>query len=381
METKKEKKGINVLSLFDGMSCGRIALQRAGITYDKYFASEIDKYAISVTQKNYPNTIQLGDVKNLRYEDGVLYNNNVVDNNYMIDFQLLIGGSPCQSFSFAGKRKGMATKDNIEILSLEQYLKLKEAGFEFEGQSYLFWEYVRILKEVRPKYFFLENVRMEQKWKDLISETLGVQPILINSSKVSAQSRERYYWTNIPNIQQPEEKGIVIKDILEPVVDEKFYGSEALLGRLVRHKNKIVRDNFENPEKSACIHAGYFKGGGRDQQYIVEKPILVGRVSHHQGDRVIDINGKAYALTASGGNNGGGGSSLFSMTNEEGEIIRLRKFTPLECERLQTIPDNYTALGIDEKGNEVKISNTQRYRMVGNSWTCSVISHIFKNII
>lgn len=369
--------GINVLSLFDGMSCGRIALERVGIKVNSYFASEIDKYAISVTQKNYPNTIQLGDVKNLRYEDGVLYNN---ERGFMADFDILIGGSPCTNFSFAGKRKGMATKDNVEILSLNHYLNLKEAEFEFEGQSYLFWEYVRILKEVRPKYFFLENVRMEQKWKDLISETLGVQPILINSSKVSAQSRERYYWTNIPNIQQPEEKGIVVKDILEPFVDEKFYGSEALLGRLVRHKNKIVRDNFENPEKSACIHAGYFKGGGRDQQYIAEKPVLVGRVSHHQGDRVIDINGKAYALTASGGNNGGGGSSLFSMTNEEGEIIRLRKFTPLECERLQTIPDNYTALGIDEKGNEVKISNTQRYRMVGNSWTCSVISHIFKNL-
>ncbi len=174
---------MNVLSLFDGMSCGQQALERTGIKIDNYYASEIDKHAISITQKNYPNTVQLGSVVN-------------VDVHTLDKIDLLIGGSPCQSFSFAGKRKGMSTKDEIEILSLEQYLQLKNQNFEFEGQSYLFWEYMRILNDLRKLNpdikFLLENVMMGEKWEKVLSKAIGVNPIEINSSLVSAQNRRRF---------------------------------------------------------------------------------------------------------------------------------------------------------------------------------------------
>ena len=173
-------KKINVLSLFDGMSCGQVALNKIGIEYDNYFASEIDKYAIQVTQKNFPNTIQIGSVMD-------------INTNELPPIDLLIGGSPCQSFTFAGKRVGMTTKDKVDILSLDQYLSLKEQGFEFEGESYLFWEYIRVLKEVKPKYFLLENVRMEKKWKELISKVIETEPVFINSNILSAQNRQRLY--------------------------------------------------------------------------------------------------------------------------------------------------------------------------------------------
>jgi DNA (cytosine-5)-methyltransferase 3A len=219
---------MNVLSLFDGMSCGQQALERAGIKVDNYFASEIDKYAIQVTMANYPNTKQLGSVVN-------------VDGYSLPNIDILIGGSPCQSFSFAGKRKGMSTKDEQEILTLEHYLELKAEGFEFEGQSYLFWEYMRLLNEVKPKYFLLENVMMGERWEKVLSKAIGVKAIMINSSLVSAQNRQRLYWTNIglePQglfgdletiIQQPKDKGILLKDILEENVPDKFFLSEKII--------------------------------------------------------------------------------------------------------------------------------------------------------
>ena len=178
---------MNVLSLFDGISCGQIALERAGIKVDNYFASEIDKYAIKVTQKNYPNTIQLGDVCNIKC-------------NELPKIDLLIGGSPCQGFSFAGK----------------------QLNFN-DPRSKLFFEFVRILKEVKPKYFLLENVKMKKEYQNVISEHLGVEPIEINSALVSAQDRKRLYWTNIPNINKPDDKGILLSDILETEVDDKYY--------------------------------------------------------------------------------------------------------------------------------------------------------------
>jgi site-specific DNA-cytosine methylase len=172
---------MNVLSLFDGMSCGQQALERSGHKVENYFASEIDKYAIQVTMANYPNTIQLGSVVN-------------VDGYKLPKIDLLIGGSPCQSFSFAGKRKGMATTDEQEILTLDHYLQLKSDGFEFEGQSYLFWEYMRLLNECKPTYFLLENVEMGEKWEKVLSKAIGVNGIHINSALVSAQNRKRIYW-------------------------------------------------------------------------------------------------------------------------------------------------------------------------------------------
>jgi len=169
----------NVLSLFDGMSCGQIALNRTGITYDNYFASEIDKHAIKVTQHNYPNTIQLGDVKDIRGVD-------------LPKINLLIGGSPCQGFSFAGK----------------------QLNFE-DPRSVLFFEFVRLLDECKPEYFLLENVKMKKEHQTVITECLGVEPVEINSALVSAQNRPRLYWTNIPFVELPEDKGLVFKDIME----------------------------------------------------------------------------------------------------------------------------------------------------------------------
>ena len=177
--------GLTVLSCFDGISCGRLALERSGIVIDKYYASEIDRHAIKVAMKNYPDTVQVGDIRNVRGSD-------------FRKVDLFIGGSPCQSFSFSGKMRGMVTSCNIEITSLEEYLRLKEDDFEFEGQSYLFWEYVRLrgeLMEVNPDLIFLlENVRMTKAWEVVINNALGVEPILIDSSLVSAQSRKRLYW-------------------------------------------------------------------------------------------------------------------------------------------------------------------------------------------
>ena len=231
----------NVLSLFDGMSCGQQALERAGIKYNKYYASEIDKFAIQVTQHNYPNTIQIGSVVD-------------VDVTKLEPIDLLIGGSPCTNFSFAGKRNGMTTSCNEEIYTLERYLELKAEGFEFEGESYLFWEYMRILTDIR-KYnpdvlFLLENVEMGAKWERVLSEAIGIYGVHINSSLVSAQNRKRIYWTNIrvreeglfgelhSDIPQPEDRGILLKDILEDEVDEKYYLTDEVVGSLIEHKRR-----------------------------------------------------------------------------------------------------------------------------------------------
>jgi DNA (cytosine-5)-methyltransferase 3A len=193
---------MNILSLFDGISCGMVALERAKIKVYNYFASEIDKHAQIISQNNYPDVERIGDVRFIETKD-------------LPKINLLIGGSPCQGFSFAGKQKGMVTSENIQVESLEQYLELKQNGFEFEGQSYLFWEYVRILKEVKPKYFLLENVRMKKNWEGIISKTLGVQPVMINSNLVSAQERKRLYWTNISQIEQPKNKFIMLNTIID----------------------------------------------------------------------------------------------------------------------------------------------------------------------
>jgi len=303
---------MNILSLFDGMSCGQLALNRANVHYDKYYASEIEKNSIKVTQHNFPNTIQLGDVSKVNGKD-------------LDKIDLIMGGSPCQSFSFAGKMKGMSTKDEKEILSLESYLSLKEAGFEFEGESYLFWEYVRLLKETNPTYFLLENVMMKDYWKKVISDTLGVEPIMINSNLVSAQDRKRLYWTNIPNVGQPDDIGLHLRDIMEESVADKYNITE----RFYKKKEGTL---------------SYSKSRGN-----IRTP-----------DR------KSKTLTTSGHGISNSGSTNIKLSDDY-----LRIPTPLECERLQTVPDNYTNIGI---------LDSHRYKMLGNGWTVSVISHIFKNI-
>ena len=350
-------EGINVLSLFDGMSNGHLALDRAGIKINNYFASEIDKYAIQVTMANYPNTIQLGSVVDLIGDD-------------LPKIDLLIGGSPCQSFSFAGKRKGMSTKDEQEVLTLEHYLQLKSEGYEFEGQSYLFWEYMRLLTKLKPKYFLLENVMMGEKWEKVLSKAISVSPIEINSALVSAQNRRRLYWTNIglqPGglfgdlesiIQQPRNKHILLKDILEKEVDEKYYLSDERLAYLKKWHNT----DYTTQKKSAYLTAMYFKGG-RDEQYIVHnmQPRSGDPTKGGTGHLTRD-DGKTYCLDT------GNTNTVEIVKNNNSSIVsRIRRLTPIECERLQTVPDNYTNY----------VSDSQRYKMLGNGWTVDVVAHIF----
>ena len=307
---------MKVLSLFDGISCGRVALERANIPVDAYYASEIDKYAIQITQKNYPDTIQLGDVSKLK---GIY------------DIDLLIGGSPCQGFSKAGK----------------------QLNFD-DPRSKLFFEYVRLLNEINPKYFLLENVAMKKEYRDIISQYLGVEPITINSDLVSAQHRNRLYWTNIPGVVAPINKGILLEDIIESGDVDK--------------------------DKSYCIDANYFKGTNaktyfckskRQVVWVIPEATKKGYVEVSNGD-CIDLTfiksktrrgrlmiEKSNCLTACPYN-------YCKVTNDW-----FRLLTPIECERLQTLPDDYT------KG----LSNSQRYKCLGNGWTVDVIAHILKNII
>jgi DNA (cytosine-5)-methyltransferase 3A len=375
-----------------------------------------------------------------------------------------MGGSPCQSFSFAGKRKGMSTKCETEILTLEHYLELKAEGYEFEGQSYLFWEYMRILNEVKPKYFLLENVEMGEKWEKVLSKAIGVNGIHINSALVSAQNRKRIFWTNIgmqpmglfgyPEsiIQQPKDKGILLKDILENEVDEKYFLSKRMInsfkiktqhfkdngggfcfkpsdgnnkGRTLTNPGKNrMDDNFivhntmprsgnpkqggtghlsRNDGKPYCLDTGNTnaveivamrgrtENKGQDwhnSNHIqklesrndgktnsitgVTKDNLVREVKQisnnnksnggtqpYQQDRIYDINGISPALQAQLPK----GSTMINTS-------RIRRLTPIECERLQTVKDNYTA----------HVSDSQRYRMLGNGWTIDVICHILSYI-
>lgn len=296
--------GLNVLSLFDGMSCGQIALNKLGIEYDNYFASEIDKYAIQVTQKNYPNTKQLGSVTEL-------------DGTKLPKIDLLIGGSPCQSFSLAGTKKGMITTENIEVLTLEHYLQLKDDAYSFNGQSYLFWEYVRLLKETKPKYFLLENVMMSPKWKQVITNTLNVEPHEINSSKFSIQSRNRLYWTNIPFDINIEDKNILFKNEYS-----KEYSENLILKG--RGLNKIKR-----PRSRIC---------SIDDEKL---PTLLKAQESKATDSIIIKHGNIY-----------------------------RYPTIEEAEKMQTVPLGYTKVA---KYNDAM-------GMLGNGWTVDVIAHIFQNL-
>lgn len=312
---------MNALSLFDGMSCGQIALERAGIPVENYYASEIEKSSIKVTLANFPKTVQLGDVR------------GITDDNCPTNIDLLIGGSPCQSFSFAGRKKGMSTKNEIEVLNLRQYLQLKEEGFEFEGQSYLFWEYMRILKMVKPKYFLLENVVMSEKWRNILSGAIGVEPIEINSNLVSAQNRRRLYWTNIPNISQPKDKNILLGDIIH---DDTY---------------KVFTD--ERITNTKKLTKNYVKWDLSGKQYW------------SQQDRAYFKEKKMCTLPKANPNN-----KLNIVIDYENDIYR--RIHPIEAERCQTVPDNYT--------NIEGVSETKRLEMLGNGWTIDVIVHILNNI-
>ena len=406
---------MNVLSLFDGMSCGQQALERNGIKVDNYFASEIDKYAITVTMANYPNTKQLGSVVD-------------VDGYSLPKIDLLIGGSPCQSFSFAGKRKGMATKDEQEILTLDHYLQLKSEGFEFEGQSYLFWEYMRLLYECKPKYFLLENVMMGEKWEKILSRAIGVNPIMINSSLLSAQNRQRLYWTNIglepsglfgypqSTIEQPKDKGILLKDVLESEVDEKYYLSDKMIAGFKKH-TEIHNEKgtgfgwkpTEGNKKAAYLRANAALAA-TDNSVIVHNTMPrssktgkggTGPLSRTDGKTYCLDTGTTNAVEIKEYNNKRLNETLSNNKIENNCLIDsynqtihtdksitistrvsasncthvykesiIRKLTPIECERLQTVKDNYTN----------HVSDSQRYKMLGNGWTVDVICHILNYI-
>lgn len=300
---------MKILSLFDGMSVGYQALKKVWCKVDKYYASEIDKYAIKIAKKNHPDIIHIWDVSKIKWED-------------YKDMDIIIGWSPCQNLSFAWKRKWLITKENIEILSLSQYLKLKEEWFEFQWQSYLFWEYIRLLNEIKPKYFLLENVRMSKKWKDVFSDTIWFNPVLINSSLFTAQNRERLYWVwelqedwtyKQVNISQPKDKWVLFKNIY----------------------SKWTENN------------------------VTDKYISYAKTAIFRSDRPVELpRDKANTLLA-------WSRKLYKYNNI------YRKFTAEEMEILQWLSVWYTEW----------VSNAQRYRMLWNWWTSPVIEFIFNEII
>lgn len=423
---------MNVLSLFDGISCGRVALERVGIKVDKYYASEIDKYAIQVSQKNYPDIIQLGDVTKWRDWD--------ID---WSSIDLLMGGSPCQGFSNAGK------------------------GLNFEDpRSALFFVFVDILNHIKtfnPNIkFLLENVKMKKEWVNVISEYVGVEPVEINSCLVSAQNRQRYYWTNIAKIEQPQDKHIYLKDILitnnttrfseqnlqnKPICVNSQSGDRYNKRKQPSLSDRVYSVNGKNPAVTAsylnkiaepleiCDYVKeklddfYNKNGYvpkcfnayncreiKDKsptltnscgsqtssatclileniKFLNEKNIQhLMREFGSKGKILSDKDEKSNTLTASMGTGGGNGlyyaeqktgKNVFEVKDKKIKIYDkeykidlddgfwcFRKLTPVECERLQTLPDNYTD----------GISNSQRYKCLGNGWTVDVITHIFKNL-
>ena len=380
-----KEKGIGVCSLFDGMSGTQMALKNLGIKVDTYYASEIDKPAIQITRKNFPDTIHLGDVRDVKGED------------FIKDIDLVVAGSPCQGFSFAGK----------------------QLAFDDE-RSALFFEFIRILREVKPKYFLLENVRMKKEFQDVISEQIssvypeytsgglfGIEPILINSALVSAQNRNRLYWTNIPNIEQPEDLGIVLRDVLETcgshgldkmtTKDGKSYAltatyQGAVAWNSIEKKQRTMIPTYDTPKQVgvAADLKGYdiikrvysengksptlttMGGGHREPKVAVKGGAIRARSKDSKGKHVgwketkpkqvleIRKDDKSNSLTS---------ATKDSVAVKEEELT-WRKLTPLECERLQTFPDNYTE----------GVSNTQRYKMLGNGFTVRVIEHILKNM-
>ncbi len=393
---------MKVLSLFDGISCARVALNRAGIPVEVYYASEIDKNAEQISHKNYPDIIRVGNVKNV-FRDKV----GKID--------LLIGGSPCQDLSIA--------KQNRKGLNGER--------------SGLFWEYVRVLNEVKPKYFILENVAsMPKEAKQIITETLGVEPIMINAALVSAQSRKRLFWTDIPGVVLPEDREIFLKDIIEQEVDEKYYIKDETLSKILEkmRQGKPIAQAFRihNTEgKSVTLSSGGGGTGAKTGLYclnpngsvidiynkkikndgkaktlgtnpqcmsaIAGQALIVvnpngteksksntirtsGRGSKfgdkHNWDQIAIVGkarGKNVGYQSSGKTPTLTGSSWqynnFLKLYEKGNLY-VRRLTPMECDRLQSLPDNYTE-GISDSG---------RYKALGNAFNVEVITHILKSL-
>ena len=388
--------GLKVLSLFDGISCGKVALERAGISVDKYYASEIDAPALAVSKARHSDIIQLGDVKNWR--------------NWDIDLgsiDLLIGGSPCQGFSIAGKQLNFA-----------------------DQRSKLFFEYLGILNAIRAKnpnvLFLLENVKMKDEYRRAISNCIGADPIEIDSALLSAQRRKRLYWTNIEGVTQPKDKGIMLKDIVHENADLDVAMSKSWCKWFTERAEYLIEKQYVtvSPEKAATMTARQFISWNGNfileclEKYIVpfdktlkilEKEVERGKVGYFnkdsQGNRVYYIHNKAVTLC---GEAGGGaakmgqylfgcitpdrvekrqngqrfndGYKFYTLTAQDkhGILVEgyIRRLTPIECERLQTLPDNYTSAELNGK----PLSDNKRYKMLGNGWTVDVIAHILSFI-
>lgn len=307
----------NVLGTFDGISCGQIALNKANVKYGTYFASEIDKYAISIAKYNYPETVHLGNIKHINPDD-------------LPKIDLLFGGFPCQGFSYIGD----------------------QLGFD-DPRSKLFFDLIKLKEKLNPKYFLFENVNMKNRDIDTISRICGVDPIAINSSLVSAQNRPRLYWTNIYSepmgllgdyleckIKQPKELGYLMSDILETGVDERYFLTES-----------AVKFYTENSEKQKIDGNGF-----RFKPTIGDRKSLT--ITTREGYRM-DNN--------------------FVIVTKDG-VERIRRLTPIECERLQTVPDDYTKYGTDTNGNKVLISDTQRLKTLGNGWNCDTITYMLNHL-
>lgn len=369
---------MNVLSLFDGLSSGRIALERAGISVANYFASEIDKHAIKVSQDNWKDVTAIGDVTKISYRNGVLYTEVGEFNVGKID--LVIAGSPCQGFSMAGKQLAFG-----------------------DERSKLYFVFERILKEIRAENpdvkFLLENVKMKQEHKDVITERLGVSPVAINSNLVSAQNRYRLYWTNICEITQPADRGIRLCDILQDIVPDKYRIKDGRLKWLKTFGEVKEKDGYVafNPVKAKCLtedsieskpswNTTYVTGAAFRGQVVKGEvePQLNIRKDEKSNCGVSSFSAKLNCVAIMqwphGTNSGGyraedGKTPTLTTSSWESNNLLLnegmvRKLTPEECETLQTVPVGYTSC----------VSDSQRYKMLGNGWTVDVIAHIFKSL-
>ena len=373
---------MNVLSCFDGSSCGQLALQRSGITFDgkgsTYYASEIDKYAIQVTQANFPNTIQVGDIS--KYLANPMY----LQGRDVPKIDLIMGGSPCQGFSFAGH----------------------QLNFD-DPRSKLFFEFIRLKNGLNPKYFLLENVKMKKESMDIITKYMGVEPIEINSSLLSAQNRKRLYWTNIPFDRNIDDLGIVMQDILEDgyatdVMTNADGKSHCLTARyngavwwnsIERKQRTMVLKDNPTVSKDGLIRVGTADLRGHDSIKRVyaqegksptlttmqgghrEPKVAIGRIVNRRLDENGTRKDKQLELpfTRQLEVRADEKSNCLTTVQKDNVVVSKdmwRKLTPLECERLQTLPDNYTN----------HVSNSQRYKMIGNGWTVDVIAHILKGI-
>lgn len=377
---------MNILSLFGGIECGRVALDSLWIPVDKYFSSEIDPYAIKITKANYPDIVHIGDVKNISYRPWCLKWKNewcIPTDMYIGNIHLLIGGSPCQDLSIA---------------------KAGWKGLDWEKSS-LFYEYVRILKEVNPKYFLLENVAsMKQIDKEKITEVLrevypDTEVHMINSSLVSAQNRKRLYWTNIPWVTQPEDRGIILRDILEdiPMDDERWkimddkYLTEKAKEKIEKWRlyafnyfnQRVISDKTGNLTttsnltwKWSFVVLWQFRRWAHLRIHADQEnsPTLTSNMWTGGNNVPVIISEKSYPVTATYA----WACPRDFLEKHQRELViwelesryYWRKLTPLECERLQTLPDGYTS----------HVSDSRRYKAIWNGWTVDVIAHILSFI-